>query len=383
MAKDQKKFGKKLSNSLGIPLLLTCCAGWIGWLIWVFNKLLTKKETDPSMLQEVIKSPIVLSSGVLLIIITIIIVPLAWRHRPFRESLKKSIFLIYRDISLLFFGHRKIYKNVETINNKLETFLMTSFAARFFRFDKLKRENKNLYIFFSYFPGSVLHDVANYQKSRLIAPFNKEEANFIMKTWFQASSHLDWKNVHVNSSADVEKRDGVGISVNEINPLLKENLVIIGSSKFNRLTEFMLNRGKWIKYYFKALNDKSICYDSLVCLAYNIGTNNIEKFNPTFNQQVGDQNIDYALITRMPNPLAPENYVFIFGGCRYAGHLAVENYFFHPDVLEALSKVSSQKEILEIVLKVDYKWGNPIPQLEEIEVVSPTDLSLPSPLIIA
>jgi hypothetical protein len=83
--------------------------------------------------------------------------------------------------------------------------------------------------------------------------------------------------------------------------------------------------------------------------------------NPDDRQQ---ELTDYGLIVKAKHPYAVDRYVFVFAGCKAAAQCAIEHYFLSPTVLKKL--LSLQREPLEILIEVQYRWGDSEPQLSRI-----------------
>jgi hypothetical protein len=256
-------------------------------------------------------------------------------------------------------------KHDDTVHNTLEdchTILKHSVEANarinqlchFLNLHQIARTNGRFHLFFSHRGDAKnRHDRSQASKDSTSIPLAFQESFLANHLWSVADSFLGPSNVTLYCSCEINKPQSD-------NPLLKENLVLLGSSKLNRITEFMstqLNIQNNMHFVFSGNATHSI-------ISSKLHGHPEYKPNPWFpDNEQGDLEPlimdDYALITRTQNPLAPEKYLYIIGGCRAAGAWALHFLFSHYDFMHALNRYSDNQEegIIEILLKTEYHWG--------------------------
>jgi hypothetical protein len=180
-------------------------------------------------------------------------------------------------------------------------------------------------------------------------PLNDDEADLTMRLWAIVAPVLRWERVHLRCSCELEAQP-------ERDRIKNSNLILLGSSRFNPLTADVMRGSASPPIRFDREKEVDI-------------TDGPSRYSPNSvtedDKKLGRLLTDYGMIARLRSPWNGDRHLFIFAGCKAAGQLAVERLLLDPGLLQSeLERARVTTESVQILLRVQYKWGERLPALE-------------------
>jgi len=211
-------------------------------------------------------------------------------------------------------------------------------------------------ICYSHRPGpDHVADAAKKKGERV--PLNDDEANLAMRLWAIVAPPLGWERVELHCSCEFSSVGQARKAT--FDRFANSHLILLGSSKHNWVTEEAMGANRDLLFRFGT--DQADAYI----------TRPEERLTPSPLTDEAKRNrdrlIDYALITKMPNPWNPQRRAFVFAGCKAAGQLAVEQVLLLQtarlkEILATIKSPGSKR--LQVCLSIHYRYGIPLPELE-------------------
>jgi hypothetical protein len=179
-------------------------------------------------------------------------------------------------------------------------------------------------------------------------------------------------------------------------PLLKESLVLIGSTLYNPATEFIEEaavKRNWLHYRFgqetmRSGADDTTGHQTAAIFGVSGSPRSAKVFRPDPEVPAppkGTKMRDYGLVTRIPNPNGPRadgrpTFVVIVAGCLLAGQLALTEWLAQPGMLHRLS-VEHEDKPFQYVICVDYEYENAWdPRIDSSSIAIADQTQLHTPL---
>ncbi len=177
--------------------------------------------------------------------------------------------------------------------------------------------------------------------------------------------------------------------------ILRESLLVIGSTLYNpachHIQQAALGRD-WLRFSFgheAARSNASEAPVDNMAVIFGVpgGPSAGKSYRPDPPPPIsgsGKRLVDYGLLTRMPNPLAPPgkgraSFVTILAGCLLAGQLALTEWVTRPDVLYDLS-VKHGDRPFQYVVEVEYEYDDPAEPVidhSSVKVIDHSELHTP------
>jgi hypothetical protein len=227
-------------------------------------------------------------------------------------------------------------------------------------------------------------------------PVPVDEADFIPMTTQWVLHSGTWVSSAEAMSAPSEIQVLCGCTVESNDPILVCDLVLIGSTIYNRATNTIQKAAlskKWLGYEFcidehttqggQSAPERTTFIQGVPSGPY---CDDVFRPDPEIPSRQGERLIDYGLLTRMPNPLAPydrgqASFVVIAGGCLLAGQVALTEWLARPATLHQLS-VEFEDRPCQYIIQVKYVYQSewrPIVDKESVRIVAKAALSMPMP----
>jgi len=268
---------------------------------------------------------------------------------------------------------RNLSLKLDDNNRLISADKLVSLSARFFLLDEILRKKQKIHILFTHKIAKDGNDNEAKHPTSLV-PIWDDEINFVTRTWYYTSTALRWENVDIDCVCKIYDNN---CNVIESAQMLKDNLLLVGSSKYNKITRIFFEKSSCLSFKFIDIGSDYNIYE-------NHGTSPLDP-PPTSTDEAkrkgyDEISVDYALLTRAANPFNEDSnnssYVFVFAGCKAAGQLALERFFFDPEVLSSLVKFQTDKEAIQVVIRTNYHFDNELgPQLiSPIEIIHPKNL---------
>lgn len=210
---------------------------------------------------------------------------------------------------------------------------------------------------------------------------------FNSRPWLTIPKELPiTEDVKVLCSCVIKDRD---------DPILQESLIVIGSTLYNPgcrcIQEAALERG-WLHFCFEheaaRTGPDQPPVDNMAVIFGVPGSPGAGKSYrpdpPPPISKPGERLVDYGLLTRIPNPLAPPQegkaaFVTMLAGCLLAGQLALTEWITRPEVLYELS-VRHGDRPCQYVIEIEYEYedpSRPVLHHDSLQVVDHTELHTP------
>lgn len=249
----------------------------------------------------------------------------------------------------------------------VEADVATMLRGRFLYLDDIKAKQEKLNIFFSHKDPWPHKRIVDQQERLLLPVVIDDESSFVIRLWALSNMYLERGRSLIYCSCEIDRG----------HPLVRENMILVGSSKCNKITELVLaESGRHTESH--PVNPKVRFTFERIPGSSDWGIRDLLRngpipYAPSKRPDPGEAGtglVDYALITRIANPFESCRHVYIFAGCKAAGQVAIDRFLFTPGIMSALCKRYIDGSDFQLVMKTTYDWGNPIPKLRpELEVI--------------
>ncbi len=254
----------------------------------------------------------------------------------------------------------EILQKVDDIDSTTQLLRQQVSAQKLFFFDRLRDP---LLIIYSYLPvGEKTDSKERWKGDSYAVRIPTDEALFVFLASHWAFSSMAWylnereiQTVRSLPAVDEEYEDA---------DLKTNNLVLVGSDIYNRATKEVQTAAEkrgWLQFVIEESEDDWIGHHKKNVWIRPARNKDgrlrfADKYEP--DDQPGKARLDYALLTRIPNPLQPPSpqprtFAIIAAGCHRAGQKALTKWLSNPHNIGKLID-KHREDYFQVVLSVKY-----------------------------